>query len=308
MKLVILNSGPDTAGCSIGLKRAFDKYAPGWETRAICRKTVWLDYPTDIVWPKNATPEQTAEVMDIVAAADVLHVMDYEYALGPFRSLLAGKTIVVHHLGTHFRNDPIRVSENCKAYGAIEVTDSVDLLLFPHIRFLPVTSDLDHMAALRKERYKPSKRIRIAHAPTHREIKSTEIILAAIHRLAEQYPIDLELIEGVSNAECLERKATADIFVDQLKLGFGVNNIEAWAMGIPVVSGLKDPEARRKCLGMWGRFPWADATEATLESVIEHLVVSPEWRVELGRLGYEHVQRWHSEQSVVKQTLAIYGR
>jgi hypothetical protein len=309
--LVILNAGPDTAGCSIGLKRAFDKYTD-WETRAICRKTVWLGYTPDIVWPKDATPEQTAEVMDIVRAADVLHVMDYEYALTPFRDLLAGKTIVVHHLGTHFRRDPAGVSANAAAYGAIQVTDSIDLMLFPHISWLPVTTDLDSMAALRKRLYKRSKRVRIAHAPTSREIKSTDIILSTVEALTADYAyrgveIDFDVIEGVSNAECLERKATADIFVDQLDLGFGVNCIEAWGMGIPVVSGWRDDEPRRKSLEMWGRLPWADANEKTLVSVIEHLIESPKWRAELGEIGKQHAQRWHSEKSVVEQTLKVYG-
>jgi hypothetical protein len=305
-RLVILNAGPDTAGCSIGLKRAFDKYTD-WETRAICRKTVWLGYTPDIVWPKNATPEQTAEVMDIVRAADVLHVMDYEYALAPFRDLLSDKTIVVHHLGTHFRRDPAGVSANAAAYGVIQVTDSIDLMLFPNISWLPVTTDLDHMAALRTRLYKPSKRVRIAHAPTSREIKSTIQILLAVEALSQNYPIDLDLIEGVSNAECLERKALADIFVDQLDLGFGVNCIEAWGMGIPVVSGWRDDEPRRKSLEMWGRLPWAEANEKTLVSVIEHLIESPKWRAELGNIGKQHAQRWHSEKSVVEQTLAVYG-
>jgi len=306
VKLVILSAGPDTAGCGIALKQAFDKYTD-WQTRAICRKQVYLDYDSDIVWPKG-DPGLTEQVMEIVRAADVIHVMDYEYALGPFRDMLAGKTIVVHHLGSYFRRDPAGVSAKAKAYGAIQVTDSIDLLLFPWITWLPVTTDLDAMAAIRKRVYRPSERIRIAHAPTNRELKSTDAIISAVEWLATQYPIDLDVIEQVpSRMEVLERKAAADIFVDQLNLGFGVNCIEAWGMSVPVVSGWKDDEPRRKCFEMWGYLPWADATEKTLADVIELLILNPERRAELGEVGRQHAQKWHSQKSVVEQTLAIYG-
>lgn len=304
-RLVILNAGPDTAGCGIGLKRAFDRYAPDWEARAVCRQVVYLDYETDIFWPRTNPSRIKRQVIELVRTADVVHVMDLEGALNPFRNWLAGKTIVVHHLGTHYRRSPDEVSANCRAYGATEVTDSIDLLA-PHVAWLPIASDLDALAALRAEHYKPSKRIRIAHAPTQRPIKSTDKIIEVITSLSRRYPIEFDLIEKVSNRECLERKAKADIFVDQLLLGFGVNAIECWGMGIPVVSGLADPEAHRRAVKMWGNLPWADATEATLEAVIEHLITDTEWRTKLGERGRAHATEWHSQESVVRQTLAIY--
>lgn len=306
--LVIVNGSHDTAGCGVNLKRAFDKYAPGWETRAICRNVSYLDYPVDFFWPRSNPNRIKRQVIEMVQKADVLHIMDLEGALNWFRPWLGRQTIVVHHLGSHFRRDPVGVSATCQSYGATEVTDSIDLLVSPHISFLPVTTDLEALAELRTEHFRPSKRIRIAHAPTHRAIKSTETIIAAIERLSQRYPIDFDLIEGVSNRECVERKAKVDIFVDQLQFGFGVNDIECWAMGIPVVSGLVDDDAHRKALQMWGRLPWADATEATLEAVIEHLITDLEWRQELGERGRAHVNEWHSQKAVVERTLATYER
>lgn len=305
MKLVILNGQEDTAGVGIGLKQAFDKYAVGWETRSICRQETYLGYPTDIVWPLSL-PGPTPEVKDLVRQADVIHVMDSERVLRYFRGNLKGKRTVVHHLGTRYRRNPKASTTACQAYGATEVTDSLDLMLYPHVGFLPTPIGTDALAKLRTERYEPSQKLRIAHAPTHRAVKSTDKIIEAVESLARRYPIDFDLIEGVSNAECLARKARADIFVDQLLLGFGVNNIECWAMGIPVVSGLVDAEARSKALAMFGQLPWADATERTLEAVIEHLILDAEWRTELGVRGKVHAERWHSQESVVRQTLQVY--
>lgn len=303
MNLVILNAGADTAGCGIGLKRAFDRYAPGWNARAICRDGTYLDYPTDIVWPLG-TPQPT-EVAELVAQADVVHVMDHEYALAN-HSNVRGKVIVVHHLGTNFRRAPAKVSRFCRRYGAREVTDSLDLAVLGNVPWLPVPADLDAIAPLR-DAYRPPDRIRIAHAPTNRAIKSTGIIERTVLELAQRYPIDFDIIERVSNAECLQRKAQADIFIDELTLGFGLNFLECAAMGIPVVSGLADPKARTLALGMWGELPWEDATAETLSETVERLVLDPDLRAEVGERGRLHAQRWHSQAAVVSQTLAVYG-
>ena len=60
------------------------------------------------------------------------------------------------------------------------------------------------------------------------------------------------------------RKGRADVFVDQMILGYGCNAIEAWGMGIPVIAGV-DPEkapsiimqtipldTRDRMLQLWG--------------------------------------------------------
>ena len=304
-RLLIMSNGYDVAGCGIALKRAFERHAPDWEARAVCRGTNGLAYPTDIVWSPPGG-QRRREVIELMRRADVFHVMDSERPLRWFAPYRRGKTIVVQHLGSHFRRNPTAISRICARYSAIEVTDSIDLIR-PHVAFQPVPADFEALDRLRRARYRRSKRIRIAHAPTNRAIKSTKVIVEVVERLARRHPIEFDLIEKTSNAECLERKARADIFVDQLLLGFGVNAIECWAMGIPVVSGLVDPKARQNAFGMWGQLPWADATEATLEAVLERLILDKAWRAELGERGRAHGLAWHSEPVVVQRMLALYG-
>jgi hypothetical protein len=297
MKLVILNHGPDTAGVGINLKEAFDRHAPGWTARSVSRGTTYLDYPLDILWwagKRGLRMERT--VTKLVAQADVLHVMDGWPILELFKDVL----------GTYYRRDRLRAHRRCTAWGATQVTDSIDLVS-PFVQFLPTAIDTEAFAAMRQPN--TSNRIRIAHAPTDRTTKSTEAVIAAVTELQAKYPVDFDLIEGVSNTECLQRKALADIFVDQTMLGWGVNNIECWSMGIPVVSGIEDHRAKKRAMRMFGgQLPWADATEATLHSVIEHLILNPDWRAALGERGRQHAQRWHSQEAVVEQTLKVYQR
>lgn len=300
--VVFINPGHDTAGAGYAFKAAFDR--AGWNARAICRTTTYLNYPTDLIWRPR---EHSRKLVDLIEAADVVHAMNSYKPLGWFKAR-PDQTLVVHHLGTTFRRDPEGQSAMCRSFGAIEVTDSIDLLLGSHIGFLPIPADLDRLAKLRISQYEPSRTIRIAHAPTDREYKDTTAVIQAVESLSRRYPIHFDLIEHVQNRRCLERKAQADIFVDQLKFGFGLNAIECWAMGIPVVSGFSEESATKRSKLMFGQLPWADATAKTLEAVIEHLILDANWRDRLGERGRAHAQRWHSQEAVVDMATAFYGR
>lgn len=306
MRLVILNADADTAGVGIALKRAFDKYAVGWETRAVCRARNYLDYPVDILWPYRERGRIARRVGALVSAADVVHVMDSEAALDPFVGRLKGKTVVVQYLGTHYRRNRRRAERRARLFGAIQVTNSIDLIS-DRVPFLSVAADLEAIGKLRNG-YQPGDRVRIAHAPTNRGVASTERVIAVVNELAKRYPIDFDLIEHVSNAQCIARKAKADIYVDRLTLGgFGLNAIECAALGVPVVAGLVGEEPRRRAFAMCGQLPWADATPETLPAVIEHLIIDRGWRAELAKRARAYAETWHSERAVVAQALGVYG-
>lgn len=150
--------------------------------------------------------------------------------------------------------------------------------------------------------------IRIAHAPTNRQVKSTDLLIKAVDRLkAEGFDVELDLIERRSWAECLGRKATADIYFDQVGLGYGNNAIEAWAMGIPVIAGASDPvldEMERR----FGELPFYHATLETIYDALKELVEDPKLRERYGRLGYQYAKQWHDGPIVVDRLKAIYSK
>lgn len=286
-RVLIVSPGYDVAGCGINLKLAFDHTDTDWEARHVRRRTKWLAYPGDAEWD---------QFEDLYRWADVLHIMDRPVEYRP------RKPTIVHHLGTYYRRNPEAVSAECRRIGAVELASSHELAILPHLGFLPVTTDLDSHARLRQREYRPTSRVRVAHAPTNREFKSTEVILEALSGL----DVDVDVIEGVPWAECLRRKAQADIFVDELTSGYGLNAIECWAMGIPVISGLTDPRSRAAMLTEFGELPFVDATPATLVEIVEQLVRSPELRAEHGERGRLHAERIHSERAVVNRAIPIY--
>lgn len=305
--LLIICRGPDSAGTGMALKSAFDHHGTGWQARMVRRKNTWLDYPGDITWPYK-DPVIGAQVMALWKQADIVHIMQNpSIALGFPR--WQRKTIVVAQIGTYFRDDPEGVSAAVQAIGGVEVVNSVELLnLAPRAELMQWTVDLDMLAALRQELWRPSDRVRIYHSPTNRIIKSTAAFIAATDRLARRYPIDVQITEGVPWMENLRRKAQADIVFDEVILGYGMNSAEAWAMGMPALVGLQNPGARELFLERHGAFPYPDTTETTIEEELERLIVHPPSRRFWGELGRRFVNKHHAESVVVPQMIEFYER
>ena len=84
----------------------------------------------------------------------------------------------------------------------------------------------------------------IAHAPTNRSVKGTEDAVAAVGQLRDEgVNVELDLIEGVSRADAMERITRADVLVDQLHIGwYGGVAVEGMALGRPVVCFINESE------------------------------------------------------------------
>src|SRR6476620_1269121 len=109
--------------------------------------------------------------------------------------------------------------------------------------------------------------LRIAHAPSKRAVKGTEAVLAAVESLrAKGAPVELDLIEGVPNADARLRYAAADVGVDQLRIGcYGMFAIESMALGKPIVVHL-DESADAETEQAFGlELPLVRADESSLE-------------------------------------------
>ncbi len=136
----------------------------------------------------------------------------------------------------------------------------------------------------------------IGHAPTNRQAKGSELIIAVVRRLAEEFPVRLELIEGLPHAEAMRRKAICDIFIDNLgELGYGVNAIEALALGICTCTSLMP--------GFSKRYPDHGFVEITAENLYEtlhRLCRQPAEREHFGRRGRAWALAHHGAQAVVQ--------
>ena len=315
MRILNLSLGQDTGGQQGRLLRAFRRYAPDWHYDSVTATKTF--YPIE----RTYGPREVAR--EVFPAADVVHINnDLRYVDRYERRGRVVKPYVLHHHGTMYRTSPDRHLKDARQRRAISIVSTLDLQAIApdQTEWLPAPYDLDELAALRAELYEESDTLRVAHAPTNRAIKSTDAVIAAVDRLrAEGADIELDVIEKVSNAECLQRKARADVFVDQVILGYGCNAIEAWGLGLPVIAGvdvelgprlIRQPipkDTRDLMLATWGKLPFYEATEATLYDALAAML-DAKVRARYAKLGKAHVRRWHDFPVVVKAMQDIYTR
>lgn len=187
-----------------------------------------------------------------------------------------------------------------------------DLLTFlPAQRsgFLPYAVPLVEKA--RPHRSEPRHGLRIAHAPTNREIKGTAFLLKAVENINRRNSdaIELILVEGKSHAEAMEIYDAADVVVDQLLIGwYGAFAVETMMMGKPVIARIDAHDARAVPASMREELLQAviHADPDTIEAVLEGLLISPASLAAHAQACFEYARRWHDPVYVASLTVAQY--
>jgi len=308
LNVVIFSAWYDTGGQGYRIKQAFDRYQQAYSVRAIHTMESFFAYPRDL--RKGGT-----EVPQLFANADIIHARNGLEDVSRFRTDLTGVGLVVQHHGTRFREEHARLYPEIREAGAIQVASTIDLtLLEPEVEWLPSPYEPHELMALRTAARPPALKrepgpLRVAHAPTNRLVKSTLAVMAAIIQLNKQgISAQLDLMERLPWDVVLARKAKADVYVDQLKLGYGNNAIEAWAMGVPVVAGVANPAVREAMIEAWGCLPFYEATEATLATRLAELAEDPALAYYWGSIGWNHVVKYHDAQLVSERLASIYAK
>ncbi|MBN1481159.1 glycosyltransferase family 1 protein [candidate division KSB1 bacterium] len=148
-----------------------------------------------------------------------------------------------------------------------------------------------------------SRTIVIGHAPTNRAAKGSDIIIPILQRLSRDYPVKIELIEGLPYREALARKQACDIFVDQIgDLGYGINSLEAMAMEIPACSCLAPGFA-----AMYPDHAFVEIHAENLAEQIIPLIENANLRRKVGERGRQWVLEHHDAVKVVQKIHAIAG-
>jgi hypothetical protein len=203
-----------------------------------------------------------------------------------------GKRIICLYTGSDLRTR-----------GVIPAIDSAaDLHLtleFDHIALHPRVQHVFFPFDVRRfelSRARADSRVVIGHAPTNRAAKGSDKIIAVVRGLMNEFRIDLELIEGLPYHEALRRKARCDIFIDNLgELGYGVNAIEALAMGICTCTALVSGFAEK-----YPEHPFVEVNVENLRERLAWLCRHPEEREGHRRHGRDWVEKVHDARQVVR--------
>ena len=150
-----------------------------------------------------------------------------------------------------------------------------------------------------------NKKIHIAHAPSRRSLKGTQIVLEAVEALiARGVEVELDVIEGVTNIEALKRIAQADLVIDQMRIGwYGVLAVEAMALGKPTVAYIRNDligKLENDC-------PIIISNPKTLMHDLSNLLKDGKRLEAIGKQSRKFAKAYHSSEVVAKKALEIYG-
>lgn len=225
--------------------------------------------------------------------ANVVHIHD-----APAWDVMAlpPKPVVVTFHGTKYRNAVLPYHKMAKERGWSSSVATPDLTRFGLPLLPDGRPDLSDRVVDKHDHFT------VCHAPTKRSVKGTERVIEACKKAG----VKLELIETEPWEKCIERKARCHVLVDQFELGFGCNAIEAWAMGMPVISDA-EPQAEQAILKCFETLPYAKP-EPTLEDAIARIRDDVGWRWGWKTIGIDHYNKWHSPEATAKIAVEFYER
>jgi hypothetical protein len=210
-----------------------------------------------------------------------------------------GACVALQDLSETYRDDPlerplqnIRMAERWSDLIISQPNQSV-LAVRPYMHFF-VPLDLSGYKCHTPGRETPV----VLHAPSHKRVKGTEMILAALDRLkAEGVSFELRLLHGVSSRQVASELVEADVVIDQLHLPLhGKLGVEAMASGCALAT------CDREEIEPFppGRPVWHVGPENVVEG-LRRLLTDRELRLRLARDGRRHAERYHDHVEVARR-------
>lgn len=249
------------------------------------------------------TREEVHSLSEAVAGADVLHC---HLRLGLVRhdQLASAKRLVLHHHGSMYRANPGFHQALAEKYRALTLVATLELLQYGRAEWLPNPMPVARYRRLREELYRPGPVFRVAHSPSKREFKGTDVFLEACEILrAKGVAIEPVLIEGRPHGEGLAMKAQCDAAFDSFWLGIQCSGLEAAAMGMPVIAG--DAHVAVEYERIVGHVPYTFADERSLVDVLAALVQDQDYRRAEAARVTRYCLEWHDEPAVALRYLDV---
>lgn len=146
--------------------------------------------------------------------------------------------------------------------------------------------------------------IHIAHAPSHRGVKGTKLILEAIEFLNNSnYDFDFSLIEGLSNDEAKELYKKVDIIIDQLYAGwYGGLAVEAMALGKIVLVYIRDEDLKFIPDEMKNDMPFIKTSPNTIKDDLIKVLSLPKSELKsISLRSRKYVEKWHDSNLIANK-------
>ena len=296
-KKIVFLAGRDLACVAWNLHQAIDGYTLH-ESAYFRNKNTEFDYPYQ--YPMRDKSMLRKHLRD----ADVVHAHLRAQVIPQAGVVKRGATKVVHHHGSLFRKLIGRHNIDDNAQSCIRLVSNLELTRYSNnLQFLPNPVPFKKYSLMTKGRV-AGKKFRIAHSPTNRAFKGTELFLTAVSNLKRKgYSVEAVLIERKTHVEAMQIKATCDAVFDSFWLGLQVSGLEGACMGLPVLAG--DEYVAKKYLEWLGQIPYTYVNAVTLEDTIKQLIDDPVYYEDEATRVKNYVLKYHDLSSVAKKYLEI---
>ncbi len=285
-------------------------------------------YEIDLLLPNPALIKSNWD--SLWGEADVLHLKD---EIGFFR----GPNVLPQEMLTSFQGPKVftqyggyaRLQQDQAEYREFLSEFDQVVSMTPDLCFEwlgPTPSYIPHSIDSTSMPFRWSDKPLIGHSPSTRARKGTDDFLKAIDLLRVDYEIELDLIEGVSHSEVMNRKQHLGLFFDQAgrevkeELGidtvigwYGNSAIEAAVFGIPTVAHMSQNAlegAERAGVKEIQDIPilntplGVDGVRNTISSVLD---MSVSERTDLAIRTRRFVELFHSQESVARRLDHLYA-
>ena len=247
----------------------------------------YIKYPIDLVSP------QPSDLVGVWEWADVVHVHDICPKLPKG---MEPKPVVITYHGSMYRRGPEKYNDWCKRNNWLGTVATIDLMAHG-LPWMP-----DTRPDLSKYVDRPKGRYIVAHAPTSRAVKDTDRVIEMLDGVDG---LVLDVIERVDNETCLRRKGRASVYVDQFKLCYGLNTIEAWQMLMPAIANAANGTIER-ILQELGFLPFVQCKLGDLRETVLRLRDDPQFYSDGVERGQQAIRDAHSYEVVAARALAYY--
>lgn len=294
MKVLILGYA-DNGGATWFISQAVNRYTDH-VARGVRMVQNYLDYPHDILKP------DARRLRDRWAWADVIHVRDSAFFMPDG---LPPKPTVITYTGKFYRRNYAEYHRRCRERHWVPTCSTIDMRAY-YPTDPPAWLPNPREDMIDRARPDPDRFV-VVHAPTMRERKGTATIIKAVAGLDG---VELELIEHITYAECLKRKARGHVVVDQFRMGYGNNAIEGWALGLPAIGGVMAEKYGRPLLDQAGYLPYVKASE-TVESIgrwLARLRDDREFYRQARERGRAYFFQYHHAPVVARRAVELYER
>jgi len=146
--------------------------------------------------------------------------------------------------------------------------------------------------------------LRIGHAPSHRGVKGTSEILAAVNNLINKGCVfEFVLIEGLTNQQARDVYKTIDILIDQIFIGwYGGVAVECMALGKVVLAYIRESDLSFIPEQMRSDLPIININPSNIEQALERVVnLSRKEILNLAKRSRSYVEVWHNPVTIARR-------